>query len=842
MAEIRSFFKKYETVILIAATLLFIYLVIVFSQNINFFLGNELILSLTPSQKSFSMNYGNVSRIEFGISIDNAAYCRASCSYSFSDRSSNELIDRGEFYLSPKEQYGRSYNLSVKRAGSGQDIYSFEARCRSLRSFVCWTKGNEKSRTSLVTVNYDLTETDKLLKTALKPDVTKALERLRHADILHQQLDYKYFELAHKANLNSLTKQRIGLNDAFDRIRISIENLRSLWAVEDYARLDQLFNESIFDTLNQLEAEITELDNAINSTIELHNEMLSKLSSLGKDLHGLWYFINILEDKTGLSSFGPAAMEFNKAASGLTNNTFGNYSEIAEEAGNITAQLDWMAQRTRLPAATLFFSSMYSLDFEGNLLCSLKQDCSENVSAKSILEAAENFIAEYPRAASLKDSCSELAGMEQRYDNIRNETLAAILGRNTSLPADEEFLNFTMQLKESIIRKINNSYYESLEKIKSENKTSADAIGIANGILPGNFTGIAASDYNQSADALLYLLSKANVSEQARDLLRTCKKPLPLDNISNFNFEPVNTSISYKAVSKIDVNLSDNPPVCCIFNDCRQCCNDESCKNDPKTFPVIFIHGHSFAKGNSPEFSLDSLNKLQAKLQDDGYLDAGIVSLYSKNEQFKNGVWGLSGKPITVKASYYYDAFRQEDRYIVIPTKSENIDTYALRLRDLMGIVKERTGKPRVNIIAHSMGGLVARRYMQIFGDDDLHKLVMIATPNGGIVGATSDYCGLVGENRECNDMNKNSLFINKLNDPLRQPKNARLYTIIGQGCGMPQDGDGIVLAENAKLDNAEPYFVNGTCSLLGGRLHTEILDIEKYPEVYEIIRGILAQ
>ena len=48
----------------------------------------------------------------------------------------------------------------------------------------------------------------------------------------------------------------------------------------------------------------------------------------------------------------------------------------------------------------------------------------------------------------------------------------------------------------------------------------------------------------------------------------------------------------------------------------------------------------------------------------------------------------MSGKPVTVKVSYYYDAFRKDDKYIVVPTSSENIDTYALRLKDLIDIVK----------------------------------------------------------------------------------------------------------------------------------------------------------
>ena len=204
----------------------------------------------------------------------------------------------------------------------------------------------------------------------------------------------------------------------------------------------------------------------------------------------------------------------------------------------------------------------------------------------------------------------------------------------------------------------------------------------------------------------------------------------------------------------------------------------------------------------------------------------------------------MSEKPITVKVSYYVDAFRKEDKYFLIPTKSENIDTYALRLKDLIEIGKERTNKPKVNIIAHSMGGLVARRYIQIFGEDDIDKLIMIATPNKGVAGAIGDYCGFVGENRECADMQENSLFLNKLNDPAKQPKEVKMHTIIGQGCQTKLgNGDGIATVESASLANSKSYYINGTCEgFFGEILHTAILDMGKYPETYATIKEILKE
>ena len=91
--------------------------------------------------------------------------------------------------------------------------------------------------------------------------------------------------------------------------------------------------------------------------------------------------------------------------------------------------------------------------------------------------------------------------------------------------------------------------------------------------------------------------------------------------------------------------------------------------------------------------------------------------------------------------------------------------------------------------------------------------------------------------------MQENSLFINKVNDPLKQPAKIKLYSIIGQGCKMKSgNGDGIVLVENAGLANARQSFINGTCGLFGENLHTEILNIEKYPETYIAIKGILSE
>ena len=843
MAGIRQFLKKYELWAIIIITLLFIYTLAFFNQKLNFFLGNELIVHLEPQQKSFSMHYSGSSQVDFNVSIENIAYCKASCSYSFTDKSRNEVLDKNDFKIGIGQNVIKGYNLSVRRLGSGQDLYNFEIKCRSIRSFFCHAGSSEKSRSSLILVNYGLTEDEKALKKELKVNFTELLQLLHDTDVAHQKANQKYFELAYELNLKNLTKEKIDIDYAYDKTRVSIENLRSIWSLENYAQLRQSFNKTYFKDLGYINRTISAFDKRIDDTASLHNSILAQLSLIYGSSNELNPFIKILGDKSLTGSFNSNLNDFNKLSSAVISNTFENYDGVLAELNKIESQQNSIIEKSGWNSSKMFFESEYLLKSENDLLCGLQQNCAENASIKKAVDKTRSFGDKYPERSGLAQNCLFLEGLNQKYSGIRNETSKIIEDKNITFNADEKFINLAEKFKNNEIAKINNSYYDSLQKLKYENKTNKNLIQIAEAFAPGNEMNITEIDYNKSANISLYLLSGINLSKQSNEFLGICPEfENTAQKTESFDFTLISTNITYNIVQNIDTTLSDNPPVCCVFNDCKPCCRDGSCKNDPKTFPVIFVHGHSFSKDNSPEYSLDAFNKLQSKLEEDGYLNAGIVSLYSRNESLQSGIWSLSGKPITAKVSYYYDAFRKDDKYIIVPTKSENIDTYAVRLRDLIGIVKERTGKPKVNIIAHSMGGLVTRRYIQIFGPDDVNKIIIIATPNQGVSSRMASYCGYVGENRECQDMLQDSLFINKLNDPSNQPGAEKIYDIIGTGCSTDStDGDGVVTAENAKLDNARIDYIDGTCSgVFGGVLHTDILNIDLYPETYRIVKGIL--
>ncbi|HLC90340.1 MAG TPA: alpha/beta hydrolase [Candidatus Nanoarchaeia archaeon] len=274
------------------------------------------------------------------------------------------------------------------------------------------------------------------------------------------------------------------------------------------------------------------------------------------------------------------------------------------------------------------------------------------------------------------------------------------------------------------------------------------------------------------------------------------------------------------------ISLPEQKEVCCLFGECHACCKE--CD----TPPVVFVHGHAISEDTSYEYSLEGFTKIQQQLEKDGILNAGAITLYSPREGA--GLWGKFGT-VSIKASYYYDIFEEPENYIVVQTKSENIDTYVVRLKEVIETIKYKTGSSKVKLVGFSMGGLVTRRYVQVFGDDDVEALLTIGTPHKGIEGEISQFCPITGGSRECSDMDKGSLFMNKLNRG--SLPNIPFKLIVGTGCEMDLgDGDGAVLTKNALLDGVEMVKIEGKCSGKTHPLHLDLLDIDRYPQVYEEI------
>lgn len=278
--------------------------------------------------------------------------------------------------------------------------------------------------------------------------------------------------------------------------------------------------------------------------------------------------------------------------------------------------------------------------------------------------------------------------------------------------------------------------------------------------------------------------------------------------------------------------LEEPSPVCCFRKECYKCIDDSSLN-----YPLILVHGHSFNERLSAELSMESFSDMAQAFERDGYLDAGYF-YRSKYEGSPGGYLGGINASIVVEATYYLDSSSTGEDSFIYDSKWDSIDVYSLRLKDIIDNVLYITGKDKVIIVAHSMGSLVTRRYMQLYGEDNLDRVVLIGGPNKGIDGLVLNSCSVFGADVECSEMNKSSEFMEELNNS--PVPNIPVYNIIGLGCQFEGvDSDGIVKEESAYLEWAENIYVNGTCTGVDF-FHVRMIKPTLHPEIYEIVKGII--
>lgn len=307
----------------------------------------------------------------------------------------------------------------------------------------------------------------------------------------------------------------------------------------------------------------------------------------------------------------------------------------------------------------------------------------------------------------------------------------------------------------------------------------------------------------------------------------------PFEEIPSLQLEKLFFPAIVNLTSDVETSLSTHTPVCCLNGKCETCC-DGGCEKAP---PILFLHGHSVNERNAPEYSLETFSNFQEALP--GYVDAGVLTPYDRYAEKERGVWGRMNEPVSVRGTYYYDSYLNGGSYILSAEKSESIDTYAIRVKELVDTLRERTGSDQVTIVAHSMGGLVARRYLQIFGDENVAQLIMIGTPNHGVEASVASLCPWLGADKECEEMQASSPFLLRLNDPSNQPS-ISLTEFIGRGCDMHgENGDGVVTVESATLDGAENILVNGTCKG-SDLLHTALPKPSRFPQILEKVVALL--
>lgn len=819
--------KKIKLVVIITIIIVFAILTAFFilGVKIRFVLNDEMNIQLHPLNTIFFVENNQPVNITFAVRNDNFVQCKSRCEFTLSDVRDNSLLYSENRILKHNEEFVESFTLNPPGKGSGQIIYIFEVKCRNLNSLVCLTDGKPRQRSSIVLVDYELRKEERGIKNNLKRKIEDLLAGIKNVAIILRQNTI----LAERLPYNIVEKKGINikiqkLSNQIDFLKARSNVLVSKWDNEDYFALNGVYSEEYPKLIEDIEESAIGVQNNTLSILMLRNST-----------------INILEEVMGLKE------ELSKIS---------NY--YINESNPINAK--------RLEKLSRIAENIYN----SYLMIELSQNFSEqslNENLKQNLQESKNIISEYSKnqlkglalllfgkhlLATKRDNNGNIGYLDKFQCDALKELISEIDKENN------DSLNYTMV-----------NYSEHLGDLKFENEIQ---------IIEGEIEEIA---LNKTKEYITALSIEGLIKILDEEIIKTISTNVPLDtptkdlhrmallnnsrnknyfeencknssfaveyhegvnklvfiSLSSTHFKGIDTTIPQAEVEVI-TELDENPPICCVFNDCQPC-YDEGYGNK-SIFPVLFVHGHMVDDKNTPEFSMSGFAKIQVRMQEDDFINAGELVL--DPEEIPQGEWGRSGRPIVVRATYYYIVNYGIGTYTLQAQKSERIENYAIRLKEIIDLLKQRTNSNKINIVAHSMGGLVTREYLSLFGDSDTDKVILINTPNHGIDNKVKKLCPVFGSKKECGDMAVGSIFLSRLNSR-KLPENAEMHVIRSIGCKMEGNkiGDGIVTNESAYLEGAENYIINGNCTdPLNTNLHTGVLDPDLYPQTYRLILDIL--
>ncbi|MGV8171132.1 MAG: esterase/lipase family protein [Candidatus Woesearchaeota archaeon] len=858
-------------IILIAAVVGFI--------KINSMVGEQLRITITPEY--FEANASDSGKAIFAVDIKlhNKFVCSATCHYTLTDMSNSVLLDNGTFSSKAFkiEQYRKEISLQSK--GYGTNLYLYRLECANNYTALCPANTDTIIRKSLLVLSYKPSADQVLALQYLQSRYPVISENLKNSTIIHigseNILDSVQFRFDKKGYYDTGNNLSALENDTANMLRF--------WVDEDYVSAMSFVEDKDIIERSQLLLSDSNAYNAyLYNTINNHNILLNGISD---EYYLLDQYRSILllnqklsQLETSERSMISNILKDSNSFIGRLNTENYNYDALLGDALELRNSTQ-RANTIILSHSRKSLAENYALIYTySGLLCSMLDDgdtesCLAGVYDDVIKIFGGGMIEnnqtsnQIVNQSSNKDNYNNISGISSRFENFcddASKTLLDLESGSTNTPefssenssdsvgvsADPSIDSVEVLLLQYrflsdydiSLRSLgyNVSLYTKVSAYKSYvADLLKDKYNISNPLEALSAGTYAVSD-------TLSLLSSYTVFDKDNLLFLGLENVEALcDSGSNDVLPEINaiTTNYYNIPSfaKPIVNITPAPetiPKCCIYNICQ------SCEENNTHNPLILLHGHSFNQDIHAYRSIDIFDGFEYAFMDDKeYYLAGLL-IPSGNAS--EGILGRYPVPVISKATYYLEMYNDLLGFEVSESKTENIDTYALRLKESVDYTLYVTGNDKVDIVAHSMGGLVVRKYMQVFGTEKIGTVILIGTPNNGVGDKTYNLCKVFGANLECEDMRSDSLFIKKLSDPLDQPDFSNMYLVVGRGCDTEGiDGDGVVTVNSSVISGFPEdhilYIDRGDmgCSVTKV-FHQDLLNTRIYPEVYEFVKDKL--
>jgi hypothetical protein len=818
------------TIIIILIILYFLYL------NFRFTITDDLIIELPFRQTSLIATSQEPANLDIKAHVETSFFCGASCSHKLVSLSSNRTIFDENFSFKRFHKIHLDEELYPEILGEGHDFYIYSISCINVPMPNCPAKYDLIEKSAIIDVERVLT--DKEIDQKLVQE-----NFLKYIYSIHNyasgKLDESEYIIARieNAKKDDLETKYFDALISQQNFFNALNNVLDAQDTYNYSFVQsEIIKQNLHIITDEFKSEVDSLYLQIHNRLSAHNSTINKIYLLEKNISnanqtldsskyylesfpdGLFFLESELNDANSLLRYSVNKMK---------KKDFNSYSEIDLNLQSGEAALSSFQEyyKSAMINNSEFLQTKISLFLMHEEICLIMNNSSVicHLNSTTLLNDSEKNYESLSLEAN--NICTNYSAITTKKNEISQNALSTRMNLSNS-----ELIQIDINAQKNRIINLN-------KHIMNINKTNYSQTTVAE-----SFMHQLLNKLEDESSALEKIRNEMNLSENQTQIESNMTLAIPHDfslpiiencklivnhtqnkEILDLQYEEIVPPNSSDFMTKYNETLRTQKPRICFMGKCNSQNADSS-----SNYPIIIVHGHSFYTKNYKVTPSQVHNEFLSSLFSDlSYIPAGILN---ENEPIKTNRLGLVNASFVYKATYYPEDIKQ----------NESINLFAERLNKIILKAKEETGKEKVIIIAHSMGGLVTRAYMKKYGTNDLDYVIIAGTPNYGVPIDTVPICKFFGRNLECDEMFKESDFLKQLSS--EPDYNIPIYTLRGEGCTtFGEIGDGVVQSSSVPLQYAVNYVFNGTC-LPRGEYHINLLNPMQNPEIYSKIKEIILQ
>jgi hypothetical protein len=747
----------------------------------------------------------------------------------------------------------------------GQEEYSLDISCSAENSFFCDGSSEQtiplKADSLKFTLHYGLSDSERARRDEYDRIVNSVRQDVEEVFNNGKEISSYYDNFRTRALVPTQIDSRISAvafsgSEAYERFQDSQDRYRVL-ELDD--ALDELSGVQEYD-LGELKNEITILYQELAAIQERHNGLVRSLTSTkdlllaeGKQFQRLGMqkeYFSLLDDVRGVQEK-------------ITLLSFSSYDALEQDIDGLAVRSNVLLTNRREKARALamvldaaYLAETTKLGSPTNLL--MKDDI-EDTLAGFCSAFRTTLLADFQEHNRIQEGEANRKNLENTEWNDRLLLLEPQWKELTQIVEEMRSLAVDRVFDPSLVRGCDVSMIGEqyqIENALANCRKQHDAL----------LASIAANEKPSKRFVNFFkfiFVEKPVLEQQSVPALSSLMRPIDIAPVvisfdattealvlQQCEFVPV--AVHLESISSIGDVEYERSNVQIDFSALQGECEKLDCYNDPATYPILFVHGHLFKARYDPmiesRYTFDKMIPYFAKNYD-GMYDAGTI--VDEGSEFLDK--GIKNNPHVAmfRTTYYGNAYIDASGGFQFQKKNyESISAYAQKLDKIIDATLATTGRKKVKIVAHSMGGLVAREYLRIYGSEKVEVFVMIGTPNDGVVGMVRDNCiSQGGAEVECKEMATGSDFLMMLKQGDALP--AKTYTITGRYANS-NTTDAIVLADSVKLDGVENFDFysqknyNGAATFLDSAIgfttlvHSDLVDPSLMPGVSQRVAQLL--